>query len=200
MTILLKIIEIVITALLSWIPFDKVFPVFNKKQKLLKNRFFPYMKTARNEQIPYWILKSDRKTEIVRCFFKIKVGVFLDETTIITNNFIKTGILEINKNTIYDLVDRYNRLALIEWSMLHPENKAMEVFIRKFSPIHKPNVDKTADRVDYVLDKDCSDYEKLDKILDDLYWAFSLSLPAVLKAVEDMNGELQKELDVLYQN
>ena len=181
--------------------FKKIFMYFRNRylhnkhsNKLLENSFFSYMEKERKDLLPYWIIEHKGRQALIRCFFPIKVSVFLENMKLVVEKTIKSKKLEFKSDDIFSMVDSYNRKAVLEWEKLYPKNKSMEIFTERFSKLHKNNIIKTADRIQYILEKDIKDMEKLERILDSLYWAFKLSLPAVLNSVKSLNGDLTKEL------
>ncbi len=193
--------------ILEWIgfsAFQKVFIYFRNRylhskssDKILNNKFFCYMKREKNDLLPYWIIEHKGRQALIRCFFPIKVSVFLENMKIVSKKTIKSKKLDFKSDDIFSMVDSYNRKAILEWGKLYPKNKAMEIFTERFSKIHKNNITRTTDRIQYILEKDIKDMEKLDRILDSLYWAFKLSLHSVLDGACSLNGDLTKELGLV---
>lgn len=171
---------------------------------LCEHKFFDLMERELNDEIPAFLIKMTNpeednnsiymRRELFQKFFSKKICVFRDKMRDTCRKFRDDKVLKFESEWIIEWCYLYNGEAMELWSKLGKKNNAMGLFTTKFHKVHLSNIKKTKERIEYILNKDIVDYEKLDRILDTLYWAFKLSLPSVLQASRQLNGDLTREL------
>lgn len=176
-----------------------------RKRSLSEHVFFIEMDKWVKYDLNKIKISSESKRIVVTKFLKIKFKTF----TRLLKDYITNAEQILNTNSDYKCddiielffrgIDEYNSLA--RETEIRIGNRIMkgvpEIFIRKFDEWHTPHIEIVVESIKNIINNEIyiDEYIKLIAILEVFYIAFRLTILDAMQTLNDINGELDKEIE-----
>ncbi|HOV15608.1 MAG TPA: hypothetical protein PK771_15075 [Spirochaetota bacterium] len=175
------------------------------KKSLTKHSFFETMQYYIDIVIPQLEISHELKKIVVIEFLLIKFSVFKtllfdyvanQEQILLSGGTVSTD--DINEIFLSGIKEYNNTARQKEIKYQNKIIKIPEVFINKFDKWHSPHVDLTFQSIKEISMNDIYPNEmmKLLAIIEMFMVAFKLTILDALASISELNGQLEKELNI----